>query len=160
LKLQGADGNWPVIEDKDIGLVQFCHGAPGFVLSLLAIRPYFPTLHTEIDEAIALGRKGTWEGGLLTKESNIGHGISGNALALEARLTGGNTFSAWRCRRELSKALQTGRLRRMRTHLGCCGERRVELGPGWKSGIEERVNSRFIVTSEPWSNMLNALLSC
>jgi hypothetical protein len=84
VKLQGADGNWPAIEDKDIGLVQFCHGAPGFVLSLLVIRLYFPTLHAEIDEAIALGRKVTWERGLLTKEPNICHGISGNALALDA----------------------------------------------------------------------------
>jgi lantibiotic modifying enzyme len=84
LRLQDADGNWPVIEDKDIGLVQFCHGAPGFVLSLLAIRPHFPTMHAEIDEGIVRGRKVTWEKGLLTKEPNICHGISGNALALEA----------------------------------------------------------------------------
>jgi hypothetical protein len=84
LKLQGADGNWPITEDKDIGLVQFCHGTPGFVLSLLAIRSYFPNTHTQIDKAIALGRNVTWERGLLTKEPNICHGISGNALALDA----------------------------------------------------------------------------
>jgi hypothetical protein len=63
--------------------VQFCHGAPGFVISLLAIREHFPTLHTQIDAAIALGRKVTWEKGLLTKEPNFCHGIMGNALALE-----------------------------------------------------------------------------
>ena len=85
LELQDAEGNWPVVEGKDIGLVQFCHGAPGFVLSLLAIRSHFPMLHTQIDAAVQLGRKVTWERGLLTKEPNLCHGIMGNALALEAR---------------------------------------------------------------------------
>ena len=80
---QNEEGNWPTVEDKDIGLIQFCHGAPGFILSLVATRPYFPNLHTQIDAAIALGRKVTWEKGLLTKEPNICHGIHGNALALE-----------------------------------------------------------------------------
>jgi lantibiotic modifying enzyme len=84
LKLQDPEGNWPVIEGKDNGLIQFCHGAPGFVLSLLALRPHFPALHEQIDIAIALGRMIIWEKGLLTKEPNICHGITGNALALEA----------------------------------------------------------------------------
>ncbi|KAE9381869.1 hypothetical protein N431DRAFT_425458 [Stipitochalara longipes BDJ] len=84
LNLQGVEGNWPVIEGKEIGLVQFCHGAPGFVCSLLAIRPHFPALNEQIDAAIALGRKITWERGLLTKEPNFCHGIHGNALALNA----------------------------------------------------------------------------
>lgn len=83
LKLQDSEGNWPVIEGKDNGLIQFCHGATGFVLSLLAIRPHFPALQVQIDNSIALGRKIIWEKGLLTKEPNICHGITGNALALE-----------------------------------------------------------------------------
>ncbi|TVY37079.1 LanC-like protein-like protein [Lachnellula occidentalis] len=85
LKLQGEEGNWPIIEGKEIGLIQFCHGAPGFVLSLLAIRSYFPTLHADIDAAVALARNLIWEKGLLTKEPNICHGILGNGLALDAR---------------------------------------------------------------------------
>lgn len=84
LNLQGEDGNWPVTEGKEIGLVQFCHGAPGVLISLLAIRPHFTRLHEKIDAAIALGRKVTWEKGLLTKEPNICHGITGNALVLQA----------------------------------------------------------------------------
>jgi hypothetical protein len=83
LRLQNADGNWPVVEGRDEGLVQFCHGAPGVVLSLLALKTYFPMLSTEIDTAIELGRKLIWEKGLLTKEPNICHGILGNALALD-----------------------------------------------------------------------------
>ncbi|KFZ06021.1 hypothetical protein V501_07807 [Pseudogymnoascus sp. VKM F-4519 (FW-2642)] len=84
LELQGDEGNWPVIEGKEIGLIQFCHGAPGVLISLLPIRQYFPALHGRIDKAIALGRKVTWERGILTKEPNICHGITGNALVLEA----------------------------------------------------------------------------
>ncbi|KAL5347859.1 hypothetical protein ACLOAV_007269 [Pseudogymnoascus australis] len=84
LNLQGEEGNWPSTKGKEAGLVQFCHGAPGVLISLLAIRPYFPRLHERIDEAIALGREVTWERGLLTKEPNICHGITGNALVLEA----------------------------------------------------------------------------
>ena len=86
LSLQDKEGNWPVVEGRDNELVQFCHGAPGFICSLLAIRPHFPTLHQNIDAAITLGRKITWEKGLLTKEPNFCHAISGNALALDARL--------------------------------------------------------------------------
>ncbi|KAL2068464.1 hypothetical protein VTL71DRAFT_16562 [Oculimacula yallundae] len=80
---QGEDGNWPVVPDKDIGLVQFCHGAPGMIISLLAIRPYFPGLDQEIENAIVRGRQCIWERGLLVKEPNICHGITGNALPLE-----------------------------------------------------------------------------
>ncbi|KFY45490.1 hypothetical protein V495_02959 [Pseudogymnoascus sp. VKM F-4514 (FW-929)] len=83
LNLQGEEGNWPVIEGKEIGLVQFCHGAPGVLISLFPIRQYFPALHEQIDKAIALGRKVTWERGILTKEPNICHGITGNALVLD-----------------------------------------------------------------------------
>lgn len=85
LELQDVEGNWPVVKGKGNDLVQFCHGAPGFVCSLLAIRPHFPTLQMQIDAAIALGRKITWKMGLLTKEPNFCHGITGNALALEAQ---------------------------------------------------------------------------
>ena len=85
LNLQDSDGNWPVVPVKDIGLVQFCHGAPGFMISLLAIRPYFTALlQVRIDAAIERGRGFTWKRGLLTKESNVCHGITGNALALKA----------------------------------------------------------------------------
>ena len=78
MELKDAEGNWPVVEGKEIKLVQFCQSPPGFVVSLLDIRPHLPNMQTQIDEAIELGR------GLLTKEPNICHGITGNAPALEA----------------------------------------------------------------------------
>lgn len=85
LDLQDIAGNWPVVPGEDMGLVQFCHGAPGFVISLVALRPYFTAhLQARIDAAVERGRMLTWERGLLTKEPNICHGITGNALALAA----------------------------------------------------------------------------
>lgn len=85
LDLQGDDGNWPVRPGRDAGLVQFCHGAPGFLASLLAIKKYFPKLESKIDSAIENGRRVTWERGLLKKEPNICHGATGNAMVLDER---------------------------------------------------------------------------
>jgi hypothetical protein len=74
--MQRVTGLWWRARRSAIRLVQFCHGPLGFVVSLLAIRPHFPNMQTQIDEAIGIG--------LLTKEPNIYHGITGNAPALEA----------------------------------------------------------------------------
>ncbi|KAH8882005.1 abscisic acid ABA receptor [Thozetella sp. PMI_491] len=82
LDLQRPDGNWDKIEGVDgKDLVQWCHGAPGFVVSLVALRPYFPELHERIDHAIAKGAEVTWEKGLLRKGPNLCHGAFGNAMA-------------------------------------------------------------------------------
>ena len=82
LDLQHPTGNWPssVGSKEKISLVQFCHGAPGFVTSLISLRPYFPQLEHRIDSAIEAGRECIWEEGLLRKEPNLCHGILGNAL--------------------------------------------------------------------------------
>lgn len=85
LDAQFDSGNWPSSAGgHDDRLVQFCHGAPGFVLSLLKLRPYYPHLAERIDRAIARGRRCIWDRGLLTKEPCLCHGISGNALALDS----------------------------------------------------------------------------
>ncbi|KAH7393638.1 hypothetical protein BKA64DRAFT_746669 [Cadophora sp. MPI-SDFR-AT-0126] len=85
LALQEENGNWPVIPGKDIGLVQFCHGAPGFVISLLAIRKFFSgeEVQGRIEAAIEKGRECIWGKGVLVKEPNVCHGVLGNALAFE-----------------------------------------------------------------------------
>ncbi|ROT37657.1 abscisic acid ABA receptor [Sodiomyces alkalinus F11] len=93
LDLQFEDGNWPssvqpppppgagtTVKKKKKELVQWCHGAPGFVLSLLSLRPFFPSLKHRIDAAIEKGRAITWDHGLLRKEPSLCHGILGNAL--------------------------------------------------------------------------------
>jgi lantibiotic modifying enzyme len=83
LGLQYPSGNFPSsLPASSDRLVQFCHGAPGFVIALVSLRPYFPELQKEIDFAIEAGRKVTWERGLLTKTPCLCHGIAGNALAL------------------------------------------------------------------------------
>lgn len=99
LSLQLASGNWPsslpeaaqsyALNSDDKSriqkrgqLVQFCHGAPGFITSLTAIRAYFPNHEKQIDEAVEIGRSHVWERGILVKESCLCHGTCGNALCL------------------------------------------------------------------------------
>ncbi|KAJ0119350.1 hypothetical protein J7T55_013589 [Diaporthe amygdali] len=83
LGFQLAGGNWPTSVGKtSASLVQFCHGAPGFLHSLVSLRPYFPGLQQEIDASIEQGRLCVWKEGLLRKEPSICHGIFGNALTL------------------------------------------------------------------------------
>lgn len=81
LDSQLANGNWPSSVDKtDASLVQFCHGAPGFLHSLASLRPYFLGLRTEIDASVEQARRCVWREGLLRKEPSLCHGILGNAL--------------------------------------------------------------------------------
>lgn len=84
LSYQYESGNWPssLPPGKD-RLVQFCHGSPGVVTSLVSLRPHFPKLHDRIDASIKKGRAAILDRGLLTKEPCLCHGISGNALALD-----------------------------------------------------------------------------
>lgn len=84
LALQFDDGGWPMHSNREdqteTKFVQFCHGAPGFVFSLWALRPHFPRLTEAIDSAIAKAQSCIWEKGLLKKEPGLCHGILGNAL--------------------------------------------------------------------------------
>jgi lantibiotic modifying enzyme len=84
LSYQYESGNFPssIPPGRD-RLVQFCHGAPGVVASLVSIKKYFPNLKERIDRTISKGRECIWERGLLTKEPCLCHGIAGNALALD-----------------------------------------------------------------------------
>jgi hypothetical protein len=87
LDLQAEDGHWFITDDPALGesdLVHYCHGSPGFIISLAAIRPFVrEELQARIDTAIERGRREVWEKGLLRKEPNLCHGIVGNMLALE-----------------------------------------------------------------------------
>lgn len=83
LDLQDPEGNWPAsgTESKTHSdLVQFCHGAAGYIICLKVLRPYFPNLKERIENAISKGEALVWERGLLRKEPSICHGILGNAL--------------------------------------------------------------------------------
>ncbi|KAK7209747.1 hypothetical protein V2G26_016925 [Clonostachys chloroleuca] len=87
LRLQLQDGNWPSSEKKrregkPAKLLQWCHGAPGFIYSLEALRPYFPRHQDDIDFAIEKARELIWRHGILVKEPSLCHGLFGNALVL------------------------------------------------------------------------------
>ncbi|MCJ1309191.1 hypothetical protein MMC25_002848 [Agyrium rufum] len=59
-------GNWllDTLQPQKDYFVQFCHGAPGVVIALMAIRDHFPALQPKIDRAIASGRACIWQKGL------------------------------------------------------------------------------------------------
>lgn len=84
LDSQLDDGNFPSssrsLERGKADLVQWCHGATGFIYSLQAIRPYFRELHTRINEAVSKAQNLVWSKGLLVKQPCLCHGIFGNAL--------------------------------------------------------------------------------
>lgn len=80
LALQQPDGNWTWGErEGKKPLVQWCHGAPGIVLSLVAARKFYPELEARIDEAIKRGRELVFAQGMLKKMPCLCHGIFGNA---------------------------------------------------------------------------------
>jgi hypothetical protein len=72
---------WPGLADMAIARqpVQWCHGAPGIITSLVGL-PAEP----EIDGLLSAGGELTWRAGPLRKGSGLCHGSAGNALALLA----------------------------------------------------------------------------
>ncbi|KAJ5102209.1 hypothetical protein NUU61_004431 [Penicillium alfredii] len=112
LDLQTDDGHWPSKMGPRMrpgDLVQFCHGSPGFILSLPYIRPTVrESLQQRIDVAIERGRKEIWEKGLLRKEPNLCHGIVGNMLALGDWVQREH-FMAYATASEIAQNLRSGR---------------------------------------------------
>ncbi|KAI1368058.1 hypothetical protein F5Y08DRAFT_21734 [Xylaria arbuscula] len=83
LDSQFPSGNFPSsLPAGSDRLVQFCHGGPGFIISLQTLVPFFPEVSEEINKAINAARADVWKRGLLTKEPCLYHGIAGNSLAL------------------------------------------------------------------------------
>jgi len=62
-------------------LVQFCYGASGFAISLLAIRDHFPSLYERMDAVISKAHECTWKQGLIKNEPNLCHSITRDAFA-------------------------------------------------------------------------------
>jgi hypothetical protein len=79
--------NWPAMLIEPAGrpprlLMQFCHGAPGFVICLARL----PT--PALDELLVAAGETVWTAGPLTKGAGLCHGTAGNGyafLALHAR---------------------------------------------------------------------------
>ena len=120
IKQQGSDGNWPkymdeVPAEKNPSLwIQWGHGAPGVVNGLSSLRPIYDKVGdsemvSRIDQAIANSQGIIWKEGLLTKESCLCHGASGNSLALTDMAQKG-TFLAYSTEAVTSRGLADGSL--------------------------------------------------
>jgi hypothetical protein len=75
---EGRQANWPAMlysARAQSLLLQFCHGAPGFVICLADLPSY------ELDDLLLGGGDVTWQAGPLTKGSNLCHGTGGNGYA-------------------------------------------------------------------------------
>ena len=99
---QEASGNFPSSKGKEGRgeLVQFCHGAPGFVVLLMAIEklinqewnlgakvilnasPGAREVRDRLPVVLHKARKCIYQRGVLTKQPCLCHGVSGNAIAL------------------------------------------------------------------------------
>jgi hypothetical protein len=76
----GGRANWRAFLDLPAGrtpkpLMQYCHGAPGFVVNLAGMPG------GQLDPLLAAGAEATWEAGPLNKGSNLCHGTGGNGYA-------------------------------------------------------------------------------
>ena len=76
---EGDQATWPaeLLEDgrPSKWLMQFCHGAPGFVICLREFPGH------ELDELLLAAGRAVWAAGPLAKGSNLCHGTAGNGYA-------------------------------------------------------------------------------
>lgn len=95
-------------------LMQFCHGAPGFIICLADLPG------TALDDLLLAGGEATWQAGPLVKGSNLCHGTGGNGYAflkLYARtgdpkwLARARAFAMHAIRQTQADAAQYGRMR-------------------------------------------------
>ena len=140
-------GNWPSsAESGREHLVQFCHGASGFVVSLLATRQYYThdlEFSETINEAIKRGRWCIYERGLLTKESCLCHGATGNAVALEGESREG--LLQWCQRTVVEQGLKDGVFVRSDDAWGLfCGE----AGRAWGWMVVEGLGEGMVGYSD------------
>lgn len=126
--------NTPPSKHED-RLVQFCHGAPGVIVSLRSLRPHLPASTSLIDRAIDLGESCVRSRGGLDKEPCLCHGASGNALALadpEERL---EVLKQKATQVVIREGVKTGSLRRSDHPMGLFGG---EAGRAWAWAVVER----------------------
>jgi hypothetical protein len=116
---EGGRATWPVAADEPPGtpqkwLMQFCHGAPGFVVCLADLPGHV------LDPLLAEAGEATWAAGPLAKGSNLCHGTAGNGyafLVLHARTRDARwrerarTFAMHAIAQFEDETARTGRLR-------------------------------------------------
>jgi hypothetical protein len=75
----GNRANWRAqLEPPPVMLMQYCHGAPGFVICLAGMPD------RSLDELLVQAGEATWAAGPLVKGAGLCHGTSGNGYALLA----------------------------------------------------------------------------
>jgi hypothetical protein len=74
---EGGQANWrhSLIGNASPTIVQFCHGAPGFVVCLAGLPG------SELDELLLAAGETTWAAGPLVKGPGLCHGTGGNGYA-------------------------------------------------------------------------------
>jgi hypothetical protein len=72
---RGAHANWPPTIGDGKRLVQWCHGAPGFVTSLAGLGD------SRLDDVLVAAGELVWAAGPLTKGAGLCHGTAGNGYA-------------------------------------------------------------------------------
>jgi len=120
----GRHVNWrPELEDRGDSrkrLVQFCHGAPGFVVCLAGL----PS--AAIDDLLLGAGETIWSAGPLAKGSNLCHGTGGNGYALLA-LYRRTRDSLWLDR---ARAFAMHGIAQTDRHAQCYGQLRYSLWTG------------------------------
>ena len=142
-----ATGNWASSNESGRDhLVQFCHGAPGFVISLLAIRQYCtqdPDLSEKMGQAVELGQDCIYQQGLLAKEPCLCHGATGNAVALDGKRQ--EHLMRWCQRDVVEKCLNNGVFWKSDDEWGLfCGE----AGRSWGWMLAEGLGKGMIGYSD------------
>ena len=77
-QIDGEVAQWPALVGKEIQRrpVQWCHGAPGMVISLAGL-----PRDEETDRLLRAGAELTWQAGPMCKGPSLCHGTAGNAYA-------------------------------------------------------------------------------
>lgn len=126
----GAQASWrPQLDNENEArkkLLQFCHGAPGFVICLADLPS--PAL----DDLLLAAGETTWAAGPLTKGSNLCHGTGGNGYAL-LKLYQRTGDSRWL---ERARAFAMHSIAQMEEDAGRYGQMRYSLWTGiwaWRS---------------------------
>jgi hypothetical protein len=122
---EGLLANWRVVLDVPEGttprmLMQFCHGAPGFVICLADLPG--PAL----DELLVAAGEATWAAGPLAKGSNLCHGTAGNGYAF-LKLYRRTSHTLWL---ERARAFAMHALMQSRADVAAHGQGRHSLWTG------------------------------
>ncbi len=110
--------NWPADLDRDEPLrrLQICHGAPGIVVGLAAVRA---GEQPRLDELLVAAGEATWRAGPIARGPGLCHGTAGNGYAL---------LALWR-RTEDERWLERARAFAMHA-LAQCERERAAVGHG------------------------------